>query len=590
MPNHPSKLSYASQAALLNQTKLAAGFDLAGSSASVGALAKLDMALTELKAMKIAPLLQRAIDCIRVEDAVGANEWATKALNEDERSGLAWRLLGIAREKLGDFTTAIKCFESAIKLSPEDTELANDIGRLAYRLDMKDVAAKLFMHFLAANPGTPDGANNLACVLRDDNRYDEAIDILKTALGQHPENALLWNTLGSVLSEQGQPATSITFFDEALRLDQNFIKARYNRGNAKLALGDLDGALNDCDGALAKAVALDEIAMMRMARSTILLCKGRIGEGWDEYEVRLDPNFAGVTHFMIDQPRWTAELDLSGKALMLVGEQGLGDEVLFANVVPDVLEALKPGGKLSLAVEARLVPLFQRSFPTAAVFGHSTFQVNTHMVRGLSDDSLAGVNLWAPVASMLTRFRRNLDDFPARERFLTPDPTRVAYWSEVLQSAPAGPKVGILWKSMKLKGARKKQFSAFEQWAPVLATPGVTFVNLQYGDCAEELALARYELGVELWTPPGIDLKQDLDDLAALTSALDLVVGFANATSNIAAACGANVWMVGGPSVWTQMGSGRYPWYPQVRTFNPAGFDDWDPVMESLADALKLQF
>jgi tetratricopeptide (TPR) repeat protein len=583
-----SKNTAASPAALLHRSGGAA--DLAGDSAGLNAMAKLEMALAELKAMKIAPLLQRAIDCVRANDAHGANEWAMKALNEDERSGLAWRLLGIAREKLGDFGAAIKCFDSAMKLTPEDVEMANDIGRLAYRLDMKDIAAKLFQHFVNARPDIPDGANNLACVLRDENRYEEAIEILKAAISRHPENPQLWNTLGSVLAEEGRLAESITFFDEALRLDPHFVKARYNRGGVKLPLGDLDGALDDCESAMAQATVAEEQRMMRMARSSMLLCLGRIGEGWDDYEVRLDPEFSGFTQFMIDGPRWSRDIDLGGKSLLLVGEQGLGDEVLFANVVPDVIEALGADGELRLAVEPRLVPLFQRSFPTARVAGHATFNVNARMVRGVGAEILKGVDLWAPLATPLTRFRRSLDAFPRRERYLTPDAARVVYWTEVLKTAPQGPKVGVLWKSLKLKGARKKQFSAFEQWRPVFDTPGVTFVNLQYGECEEELAFAREAFGVELWTPPGIDLKQDLDDLAALTSALDLVLGFANATSNIAAACGANVWMIGGPSVWTQMGSGGYPWYPQVRCFNPAGFDDWNPVMQAVGDALKAKF
>lgn len=586
----PPKITDTSALALLNRSKTGAALDLAGDSADVGALAKLEGALAELKALKIAPLLRRAVDCIRVEDAAGANDWAMKALEEDERSGLAWRLLGIAREKLGDFGTAIKCFESALKLTPEDVEIANDIGRLAYRLDMKDIAAKLFLHFVQAKPDIPDGANNLACVLRDENRYEEAIDILKDAIGRHPENPLLWNTLGSVLSEQGQLATSITFFDEALRLDPHFVKARYNRGGVKLPLGDLDGALDDCESAMAQATAAEDQRMMRMARSSMLLCLGRIGEGWDDYEVRLDPQFAGYTQFLIDRPRWSRDIDLSGKTLLLVGEQGLGDEVLFANIIPDILEALGAEGELRIAIEPRLASLFQRSFPTAKVYPHATFQVDARLVRGVPDEAVDGIDLWAPIASPVTRFRRTLDAFPARRSFLVPDEARVAHWTQVLKTAPAGPKVGILWKSLKLKGARKKQFSAFEQWEPILTAPGVTFVNLQYGECDEELAFAREAFGVELWTPPGIDLKQDLDDLAALTSALDLTLGFANATSNIAAACGANVWMIGGPSVWTQMGSGRYPWYPQVRTFNPAGFDDWTPVMAAVGDALKVAF
>ena len=181
----------------------------------------------------------------------------------------------------------------------------------------------------------------------------------------------------------------------------------------------------------------------------------------------------------------------------------------------------------------------------------------------------------------VTVFDRWRRDVPGIERLELDLPGgRVYAWAAGLSATERRPVVLMVGGIVSIK----------EQWAPVLTTPGVSFVNLQYGDCAEELALARDELGVELWTPPGIDLKQDLDDLAALTCALDLVLGFANATSNIAAACGANVWMIGGPSVWTQMGAGRYPWYPQVRAFNPAGFDDWNPVMDEIASSLKSAF
>ncbi len=563
--------------------------DVTGEAGSQAALAKLAGAIAEMKAAAIAPLLDKAVQALRQDDAVEGGRWATQALEHDEMSGLGWYLLAISRERLGDFKSSIQCYESALKLLPNHAEIANDIGRLAYRLDMKEVAVKLFRHFIAARPQAPDGPNNLACALRDLNRYDEAIDVLKPALAIHPAEPLLWNTLGSVLSEQGELDTAVVFFDEALRLDPDFAKARYNRGNTRLGLGHYDEALADCEAAMAHKVPPDEAAMMRLARATILLCQGKVGEGWDDYEARLLPEFSGVTHFMIDRPKWTIDSDLTGKRLLLMGEQGLGDEVLFANVVPDLIEALGPKGQLSIAVEPRLVGLFQRSFPTAVVGAHATYQVDTHLVRGAPFVDQAQIEMWTPMASPLRRFRRTVGDFPARERFLVPDPARVAHWTRVLEDAPAGLKVGLLWKSMKLQGARQRQFSPFEQWAPVLRTPGVSFVNLQYGDCCEELAMAREQLGVEIWTPPGIDLKQDLDDLAALSCALDLVLGFANATSNIAAAAGANVWLIAIPGAWVQAGTGRYPWYPQARVFNPAAFREWGPVMDEVAEALAEQ-
>ena len=147
--------------------------------------------------------------------------------------------------------------------------------------------------------------------------------------------------------------------------------------------------------------------------------------------------------------------------------------------------------------------------------------------------------------------------------------------------------VGLLWKSLKISSQRSRFYAPFSAWAPVLATPGVRFVNLQYGDCAAELDEARRILGVDIWTPPGIDLKDDLDEVAALAVALDLVVGPANATLNIAAACGTPTWFICPPGGWPMLGTARYPWYPAARVFSPPGFNRWEPAMAELAAALR---
>jgi len=101
----------------------------------------------------------------------------------------------------------------------------------------------------------------------------------------------------------------------------------------------------------------------------------------------------------------------------------------------------------------------------------------------------------------------------------------------------------------------------------VLRTEGVTFVNLQYGDCQQELNAAREGLALDVWNPPAIDLKDDLDDLAALVCALDLTIGPANATTNLAGACGAPLWLISTPAAWPRLGRADYPWYPQARVF-----------------------
>lgn len=559
-----------------------------GDSASKAAVERLDQAVTELRAIKLRPLLQRAIAAIRAEDPKSAAQLALKVLRIDERSGLAWHILAIAREKTGDFRGSINCFESALALLPDHADVANDLGRLAFRMGLRELSAKLFAHYHAAFPNCTQGANNLACALRDMNDYTGAIGILRPAILANPENAMLWNTLGTVLSEQGEAAGSLPFFTEALRVDPGFAKARYNLSNAKMDLGDLDGALADCEAAMAAATTPSDLAMMRLARGFILLCQGRVSEGWAEYEARLDPHFSDLTTFLVDRPRWTPQSDLGGKTLLVFGEQGLGDEVALANLIPDVLKALGPQGRLILALEPRLIPLFQRSFPAAQIVPHITAKVDGHVMRGAPEVDQETVDLWAPLASLLGRFRPTVASYPSRSGYLVPDPARVDHWRALLSALP-GPKVGLLWKSLKLEGARLKQYSPFDQWRSVLETPGVTFVNLQYGDCAAELAQARAELGLEIWQPPGIDLKQDLDDVAALCCAMDVIVGPANATSSLAGACGAPLWMISTPGAWPRLGTDAYPWYPQARVFGVNGFNQWGELMPRIAKALAEQ-
>lgn len=576
--------------ALPTPPKLALG-DM-GEAGGKDALASLNAAVEELKALAIQPLLRRAIIALNKEDFEVGGKLAIEVLERDEENGVAWYLLGIARERAGDFPSSVKAYEAALRLLPTHAEVANDLGRLAYRMGMHEQAEKLFRHYVDHAPDRPEGINNLASVIRDRGRREEAIELLRAAIMERPDAHMLWNTLGTILIENGDLQSAFAFFNEAVRLDPKFGKARYNLGQVKLGLGDAAGALEDCDEAMKRVVTADDRAMMQLARSSYCLALSRLGDGWDDYEARFSPQFSDVTNFNIDRPRWKPGADISGKTFLVIGEQGLGDEVLFANVLPDVIRKMGPDGKLRIAVERRLVPLFQRSFPDAEVTAHTTHVWATRPLRSAPNTDHSSVDLWTPIGSLMREFRRNLEDFPgpavppAREGFLTADPKRVAHWRRLLKTAPPGPKVGLLWKSLISKDARQRYFSPFDQWAPVVKTPGVSFVNLQYGDCSEELARAESEFGVKIWNPPGIDLKNDLDDVAALCCAMDQVIGFSNATLNLGAACGAPTWLVTTPAAWPRLGTDYYPWYPQTRTFCPVNTGVWAPVMDEISEAL----
>lgn len=560
-----------------------------GDSASPRAIRRLKGAVRALKTQDAVPILQRALAKVSQDLDREAAQLALQALALDEDNGLGWYVLAIALEKCGDYLQSLRCYERALQLLPGYDEIANDLGRLAYRLNLLEQAEKLFAWYFVRNPGSPDAANNLGCTLRDQGRFADAIEVLRPAILLQPTNPMLWNTLGTVLYEQGDMGQAMTFLDEAIRVDPAFAKALYNRANTRLSIGDTAGAVDDVDAAIPLVQPGGDLSMMRLARSTMLVAAGELGRGWDAYEERLSPTYADVTHYAVDRPRWSPEHDLRGRTLLVIGEQGLGDEILFASVLPDVVEALGPYGKLILAVERRLVPIFARSFPQAEVGAHATGQIGGRTIRSVPFLGEADrVDVWTPMASLLRRFRRSVEAYPARPAFLAPDPDRVAHWRRALEGPT--PTIGLLWKSMKQASGRSRYYSPFDAWAPVLRTPGVRFVNLQYGDCAAELEQARARLGVEVVQPSGIDLKDDQDDLAALCAAVDLAIGPANAATNLAGAVGTPLWLISTPGAWPRLGSDRYPWYPRARVFAPPAFNAWDPVMIEVAEALAQAF
>jgi len=570
-----------------------------GDSASPAAIRRLSHALSDrkspnLKAQKKAiESLKAAIAAIRIGDYDAGTRRCLSVLQADEHNGLAWHVLAICREKSGHLSEALNAYDAALRILPEDAAIAHDLARLAQRLGHLDIAEKLLRKFLAIEPGHAEGTNNLACVLRDQKRYQEAIDVLRDVLQIEPATPSLWNTLGTVLSDQGQMKESLTFFDEALRLDPAFAKALYNRANAFQPLGQPERALADLEEAMKGAETPYEHAMMRMARAMTLMGLGRLKEGFDAYEVRLDPEMPEAMHVVADAPRWDPETqDIRGKRLLVVGEQGIADEMVFGTCLPDVIEAVGPEGKVFIAVEPRLVDLYQRTFPTAVVGGHRAVRIEGRLMRycpfmeQIGDDE-GKADCWTPMASLSAVYRQTIAAFPDRDGYLIPDPAKVAHWKAELEKLGPGLKVGLHWKSLILTGVRARYFSSFERWKPVLTAPGCLMVNLQCGDVTEDLAAAE-AAGVKIWTPP-INLKDDLEDLAALSNALDLVVGPGIAGTNLAAASGARTWLIHAPDDWHLLNTDRYPFYPRVRTFATGGFDGWPKAIAEVRAALEAE-
>ena len=145
----------------------------------------------------------------------------------------------------------------------------------------------------------------------------------------------------------------------------------------------------------------------------------------------------------------------------------------------------------------------------------------------------------------------------------------------------------MAWRSHKMLDERSRNFADLEDWTPILKATDCAFVSLQYGDTTHDVATMAASTGTTVHVPPDLDLFNDLDGLAALSAALDLVIGFSNASSNIAGAVGTPLWLLTPPAPWTALGSDKYPWYSQAIRFSAEDFGDWSMVMNNVAKALN---
>lgn len=487
-------------------------------------------------------------------------------------------------EREGDLAAAFEAYAEAAAIAPHDPELLLALARLAGALGMHDHAVQMWERLTLADPtGGCEAVLGQANALIAAARLGEAVALLRGELLMRADQPRLWAMLGLALTYAGRADEALTFCDEAVRLAPKLSEALYNRA---LAYCDLDRAAEaeaDMRAAAKAARSAPERATIEFSLATLLLGRGELPAGWAAYEKRLSSDWHRSVTFQSSGKRLAEVPRLAGRSVLVLAEQGLGDELMFAGTLPDLLAEVGETGRVVLAVDPRLVDLVQRSFPAAEVVAHATPRIGARPRRQTRSPVAGRIDAWSPLASLSLRYRRSFADFP-RAPYLVPDPARVEHWRAWLGETPA---VGLTWRRAKHTGESLRRIPRLEDWTDLLRTPGVQFVNLQYGECADDLATFAQQSGVEIRQPPGLDLKDHIDDLAALCAALDAVVGIQNATTMLSAACGAPTVFVTGPGSWFQLGEADAPWFAHAPVFATDSYADWTPALGAAAEAMR---
>ena len=227
-------------------------------------------------------------------------------------------------------------------------------------------------------------------------------------------------------------------------------------------------------------------------------------------------------------------------------------------------------------MDARLIPMFQRGMPSIRF-------VPKHQVV---DESMYDAHL--PMGDLAQLFCQEEKRFQAiQPAYVKADTERVEKLRQEIN--PDGkPLVGISWRSKNLKKGQDRSLPLMDMLRS-LNKPGVRFVNLQYGDVGEELAQVQASLGMEVVQCPSVDNQYDLDGLAALIQACDVVVSADNSTVHLAGALGQTVWVLlpfNADWRWL-LDRDDSLWYPSAKLFRQTQMDDWQAVLARVAEELQ---
>ncbi|HSR55810.1 MAG TPA: tetratricopeptide repeat protein [Alphaproteobacteria bacterium] len=486
----------------------------------------------------------------RLPEAIEALQKAlAMAAGDGSRTARVFVLIAVASDRLGAEADAAYLLEQALELDASLIEARTISARLHARAGRFEEAEAVLAPALAAAPADEAPALAQAMVMAEAGRLEAAKAVLEDLLHRHPESGEALANLGNVLRDLGLRKKSREHFDAALEVlpppSSDYARARVNRAMVRFIQGDFAG-------------------------------------GWADYEFRLRLPEARSTEGL-PPPFRGARGDACGMRLLVYPEQGIGDIVMFATLLPELAGI---GADIRFWAPERLLDLFTRSLDGITVEPDpGAAQQGEH--AGNAEASLA----LGSVGRLLRPLRRNFNGRGPRPHapLLKADPERVAHWAARLEEMGPRPHVGMSWRGGATNWDRSLRHTEPADWRALFADRGMTLVSLQFGASADEVRDFGAGAGGTLHHVENVG--EDADDLTAVIAALDGVVSMDNSTVHFAGALAQpTVTLVPHVPTW-RWGEAEDTslWYPTMRIVrNEAEPDGPGAWAEAIAQAAAL--
>lgn len=558
------------------------------------------------KALKKAPKELAALNLLAdAQLNLGKNaralETAHKAIALKPDMPSTWMVKGSAQRRLGKYDDAITSLETALELKPDYADALMTLAGTLRDAGRLDAAIEAYEDLVEMVPEMAMAYYNLGNALHADGQGDEAVFAFESAIEHDPSYVPSFINLAGVLNSGDRAEEALALSDKALELLPSSRSAMINRGNSLktlvrfdeaeaqyrelIALNRSDATAHDLLGTVLQGQArIDEaISEYRIAidldgkeglykgdLSIALLANGSLTEGWKLYEARFGGGDALVRQRRIGLNTWQGE-SLAGKTLYIWREQGVGDDVRFASCFNDIINRAKEeGGKVLIETDPRLMTLYERSFPFAEIRAEGDVQFDGDIDYDIAAGSLPGL------------VRTNLSEFPSTGGYLLPKPDQVAQLRADIDALGSGLKVGIAWRSRNMTANRRRFYTELEDWKGLFGNSNIQLINLQYDTVDEEINDVNSRLDAQIHQVAGLDLMNDLDGAAALTTAMDVVISAPVSVADIAGAVGSRCFAYGPHRHPMCLGTDYLPWYPETTWIGKA----WNAPLQQSVDKI----
>ena len=530
-----------------------------------------------------------ALVCFNAGQFDHAVEWISRAIRRETRPAYL-TLLGTALLNLDRRNDALRVFDKAVQLKPDDASLWNCLGNACIENNRTADAIASFQRALTIDPAhldsaykagvllqlqrrfeealacldvcqrlRPDDANTLhmrAMALHGLRRFEEALDDNRRANALDPQNPYIQNNLGRDLTELGRSEEALPWFDSALQARPDFVEALNNKGFALNLLHRFAEAF----AVYGRAKQIDpDNAQATWDLALLNLLLGNFAAGWSGREARFRLPSLSAPYPKFQQPPWLGEGDIAGKTMLLYADEGLGDSIQFARYFP--LLAAR-GARVVLAVDEAVRPLLSGISGVAECVSKSV--------------ALPAFDLHCPISSLPLAFATTLETIPDGTGYLPPPPAdRVQAWADRLGRRDRL-RVGLVWSGNPRHMNDRNRSIPLKTLTKVLDIDAA-FISLQKEPQPEDRAT--------LAATAILDLTAELTNFvetAALVSCLDLVITVDTSVAHLAAALGRPTWILlpFTPDYRWLLDRDDSPWYPTARLFRQTEACDYASVVD----------